>query len=315
MDKLAAMSTFVKVVETGSFTRAAEVLGLPKARVSQRINDLEAVLGVRLLQRTTRTLNLTDDGRAYFDKCQLLLQQLDELEHTLRGGTRQAQGRLRVDSLVSIARWVIAPRLPEFKALHPGIDLRLGSSDRLSHMLEEGIDCAVRGGVLEDSSMVARHLCDITLGLYASPAFLGTVGRVEQPTDLEGLPRLTWFRAGAGNPFAWTLTSGAAMAQLEAGVGIQFDDPEVAIAACVAGAGICPGAPFAVAALVRAGLLAPVLPAWHFPARPVHLVYPSSRHLSMRLRCFVNWLLAVVEQQPDLRLTPAALASEFARGR
>ena len=112
MDKLTAMATFVKVVDAGSFTRAADALGLPKARVSQRVSDLEKHLGVRLLNRTTRALSLTHDGSAYFDKCQVLLQQIDELEATLRGGTATPIGRLRVDSLITIARWVIAPRLP-----------------------------------------------------------------------------------------------------------------------------------------------------------------------------------------------------------
>lgn len=144
MDKLTAMATFVKVVDAGSFTRAADALGLPKARVSQRVSDLEKHLGVRLLNRTTRALSLTHDGSAYFDKCQVLLQQIDELEATLRGGTATPIGRLRVDSLITIARWVIAPRLHDFQARYPRIQLRLSSSDRISNLLEDGIDCTIR---------------------------------------------------------------------------------------------------------------------------------------------------------------------------
>lgn len=310
MDKLTAMTTFVKVVDAGSFTRAADALNLPKARVSQRISDLEKHLGVRLLNRTTRALSLTDDGAAYFDKCQVLLQQIDELEATLKGGTAAPIGRLRVDSLVSIARWVIAPRLQDFHARYPNIQLRLSSSDRISHLLEDGIDCTIRGGVLKDSSMIARHLCDIQMGLYASPEYLAHVGGVDTPEALQSLKRISWFSGRERHPFAWELVSGGKRFVLPSGDGMLFDEPDVAISACMAGSGICPGAPFAVAGFVRSGRLVPVLADWHFAPRPVHIVYPSARHLSIRVRCFVNWILEVFAEQGEIQLTPKALARE-----
>lgn len=308
MDKLTAMATFVKVVDAGSFTRAADALNLPKARVSQRISDLEQHLGVRLLNRTTRALSLTDDGSAYFEKCQVLLQQIDEMEATLNGGTATPLGRLRVDSLISIARWVIAPRLHDFQARYPGIQLRLSSSERISHLLEDGIDCTIRGGVLKDSSMIARHLCDVQMGLYAAPEYLASVGAVTRPDALAQLKRISWFSGRERNPFVWELESGTERFVLQAGDGMQFDEPDVAISACMAGSGICPGAPFAVAGFVRSGRLVPVLPDWHFPARPVHIVYPGSRHLSVRVRCFVNWILDVFAEAGEIQLTPKALA-------
>ncbi|QKH38350.1 LysR family transcriptional regulator [Achromobacter pestifer] len=310
MDKLTAMATFVKVVDAGSFTRAADAMGLPKARVSQRISDLEKHLGVRLLHRTTRALSLTDDGAAYFDKCQALLQQIDEVEATLSGGTATPMGRLRVDSLITVARWVIAPRLHAFQARYPKIQLRLSGSDRISNLLEDGIDCAIRGGLLKDSSMIARHLCDIQMGLYASPGYLAAAGRVDTPDALSQLRRLSWFSGKERNPFMWELESGANRFVLPSGDGMQFDEPDVAISACMAGSGVCPGAPFAVAGFVRSGKLVPVLPEWHFSARPVHIVYPSSRHLSVRVRCFVNWILEIFSEQGEIQLTPAALARE-----
>ena len=312
MDKLTAMSTFVKVVEARSFTRAAEGLNLPKARVSQRISDLEAHLGVRLLHRSTRALHLTEDGQAYFEKCQYLLQQVEELESTLKGGTAVPAGTLRIDSLVSIARWIVAPRLHDFQARYPKIQLRFGSSDRISHLLEEGLDCAIRGGVLKDSNLVARHLCDLELGLYAAPGYLSSIGSPESPTDLGGVRRLSWFSARERSPFAWELQSGAQTCLLEAGDGVLFDDPEVAMVACMAGSGICPGAPFAVEQLVRSGKLVPVLPDWHFPQRPVHLVYPTSKHLSVRVRCFVNWIVELFATDERIGLTPSGLALTMA---
>ncbi|HBO5303156.1 TPA: LysR family transcriptional regulator [Pseudomonas aeruginosa] len=310
MDKLTAMATFVKVVDAGSFTRAADALGLPKARVSQRVSDLEKHLGVRLLNRTTRALSLTHDGSAYFDKCQVLLQQIDELEATLRGGTATPIGRLRVDSLITIARWVIAPRLHAFQARYPRIQLRLSSSDRISNLLEDGIDCTIRGGALKDSSMIARHLCDIQMGLYASPEYLASIGGVDSPDDLSQFRRLSWFSGRERNPFMWELESGPERFVVQSGDGMQFDEPDVAISACVAGSGICPGAPFAVAGFVRAGKLVPVLPQWHFSAAPVHVIYPGSRHLSVRVRCFVNWVMELFAENPEIQLTPIALALE-----
>lgn len=308
MDKLSAMSTFVKVVEVGSFTRAADALSLPKARVSQRVSDLEAHLGVRLLHRTTRTLSLTEDGQAYFERCRFLLQQVEELESTLKSGTAVPAGNLRVDSLVSVARWVLAPRLHDFGARYPNVLLRLGSSDRISHLLEEGLDCAIRGGALDDSTMVARHLCDLELGLYASPDYLRSVGNLQCPDDLRPLKRLSWFSGRNRNPFAWELECGSEKCLLEAGDGVLFDDPDVAITACMAGSGICPGAPFAVELFVRAGTLVPVLPRWHFPPRPIHLVYPTSKHLSVRVRCFVNWVIEIFAADKRIGVTPATLA-------
>ncbi|WAH66372.1 LysR family transcriptional regulator [Xanthomonas hortorum] len=310
MDKLTAMATFVKVVDTGSFTRAADALDLPKTRVSQRISDLEKHLGVRLLNRTTRALSLTDDGAAYFDKCKALLQQIDELESTLSGETAAPIGRLRVDSLVSIARWVIAPKLHDFQARYPRIQLRLSSSDRISHLLEDGIDCTIRGGALKDSSMIARHLCDIQMGLYASPDYLASVGGVDTPDALLQLKRISWFSGRERNPFVWELEAGHARFVLQSGDGMQFDEPDVAMSACMAGSGICPGAPFAVAGFVRSGRLVPVLPQWHFSPRPIHIVYPGSRHLSVRVRCFVNWILEVFAAHGEIKLTPIALAME-----
>ncbi|NPW37126.1 LysR family transcriptional regulator [Pseudomonas aeruginosa] len=310
MDKLSAMTTFAAVVEAGSFTRAAEALALPKARVSQRVSDLEHHLGVRLLNRTTRALNLTEDGQAYFAKCRVILQEIEELEEALGGGSVEPRGRLRVEALVSVARWLIAPRLHEFQARYPGIQVHLGSSDRIRHLLEEGIDCAIRGGVLEDSSQIARHICDVRLGLYAAPAYLEAAGTVSHPQELSRHRRISW-SSGQRAPFAWRVVSDSGVFELPAEDGLQFDDPDVAIASCMAGSGICPGAPFAVEGWVRSGMLVPVLPCWTFQARPIHIVYPSNKHLSARVRCFVEWLIELMKSDPSVRMSPLELAESL----
>lgn len=307
MDKLSAMATFARVADLGSFTRAAAALDQPKARISQRVADLERTLGVRLLERTTRTLRLTDDGQAYLERCRFILQEIEELEDAVRGHAVQPRGRVRVEVLSAVARWVIAPRLHEFQAHYPLLTVRLGASDRISHLLDDGIDCAIRGGVLEDSSLIARQAAEVRLGLYAAPGYLHAAGR---PTDVHALTahrRISWF-VGRSDALAWALERGTDRCELPAGDGLLFDDHDVAIGACMAGAGICPGAPFAVAAWVRVGALEPVLPDWHFAPRPIHLLYPGQRHLSMRVRCFVDWAMELLQGSPELRMSPRALA-------
>lgn len=307
MDKLSAMGAFTTVVEAGSFTKAAEQLGLPKSRVSQRLSDLERHLGVRLLERTTRALSLTDDGRAYYAKCQSILQDIEELEGTLSHAVRKPKGRLRVEALMSVARWVLAPRLHEFHALYPDVSVRLGSNDRIRNLLEEGIDVAIRGGDLDDSSQIARKACEVRFGLYAAPAYLEKMPAPGHPDGLSGHRLLSWF-GGARNPFHWQLHSGEEVVELQGAPGLQFDDPDVAMASCMAGSGICPGAPFAVQAWVAQGRLLPVLAQWSFSPRPIHIVYPNNKHLSARVRCFVEWSLEILQRTESVRLDPWQLA-------
>ena len=311
MDKLSAMATFVAVVDTGSFTRAAESLDLPKARVSQRISDLEAALGVRLLQRSTRALSLTKDGDVYLERCRQILLDITEVEDALKGSESTPTGSIHVDVLTSIARWVIAPHMHEFQALYPNLAVRLGSSDRVSNLLEDGIDCAIRGGSLEDSAMVARHVAEVTIGLYASPAYMESSAPIIEPEDLPNHQRMTWFSPRGGGRLAWQLETGERSVLLQATESLQFEDPDVAIAACLAGTGICPAAPFAVEAYVGAGQLVPVLPSWHFEPRPIHIVYPTRKHLSAKVRCFVDWSYELLRKNEAVHLTPLALAQRF----
>ncbi|MDG3710460.1 LysR family transcriptional regulator [Pseudomonas aeruginosa] len=307
MDKLTAMATFATVLEAGSFTRAAERLSIPKARVSQRVSDLERHLGVRLLQRTTRSLKPTEDGCAYYSKCASILQQVEELEATLKGATLEPRRSLRIEALASVARWILGPRLHEFQRRYPQLSLTLCASDRISHLLEDGIDCAIRGGTLPDSGLIARHICDVRLGLYAAPAYLEAEGVIGHPRELRAHRRLSWF-TGQRNPFAWRLESAEEAFDVGVTHGLRFDDPDVAVASCLAGSGICPAAPFAVENWVRSGALVPIVPQWSFTPRPIHLVYPGDRHLSARVRCFVDWTLELMRELPGLRLSPLDLA-------
>lgn len=314
MDKLTAMQTFVQIVDAGSFTRAAERLGVPKARVSQRLGDLESVLGVRLLERTTRALRLTEDGRAYHARCVHLLAEIDETEQALRGHHGRPRGQVRVEAIASIARHVLAPALRDLRTRYPELVVRLGSSDRITHLLEDGIDCAVRGGDLPDAGIVARTACTVRLGLYASPDCVARHGRPHHPSALADWPRLGWLAPGAG-VVPWRLAhDDGATVELGGSTALAFDDGDAAVAAAIGGAGVVVAAPFAVAAAVRRGELEPVLPDWEAGQRPVHVLYPSSRQLSARVRCVVDWLLERLRSEPALAWRPRDLADAAALG-
>jgi DNA-binding transcriptional LysR family regulator len=308
MDKLTAMHTFVQIVSAGSFTRAAERLLVPKARVSQRIQALEAVLGVRLLERTTRTLRVTDDGRAYHERCLQLLADLEETEQALRGGHARPRGLLRIDAVAAIARHVLAPALDEFGRLYPDLTVHLHSRDRISHLLEDGVDCAIRGGPLPDASHIARSAAVVHLGLYASPACLARHGAPLEPEALARIPRLGWLDQRRGGVVPWRLQRDDGSEIEVPGVpAMAFDDGDAAIAAAAGGAGVVVAAPFAVRALVGAGQLSPVLPQWEAGRRTVSVLLPSSRQLSARVRCFVDWAVERLRHDPALALRPRDL--------
>ncbi|HEH8398711.1 TPA: LysR family transcriptional regulator [Pseudomonas aeruginosa] len=309
MDKLSAMRTFCSVIDSGSFSRAADALGLPKARVSQRISDLESDLGVRLLQRTTRAMNLTVDGAAYAERCRQILDDVDELDARMRGTVSSPQGHIRVEALTSISRWVLAPRLNEFRTRYPLIQLRLGIHDRVRNLVEDGIDCAIRGGHLEDSSLIARHVVDVAFGLYASPDYLHRFGTLNEPAVLERANLLGWFNSDSNTAKAWHLYSAGAEYCLKNLPSLVFDDPESAVAAAIQGAGITLAPPFIVEQHVKQRKLIPILPAWQFQTQPIHIVYPTSRHLSARVRAFVEWANEVMSNDAKLHLSTMDLAT------
>lgn len=302
------MTTLVAIADAGSFTRAAEMLNLPKSRISQRVAALEYELGVRLINRNTRKIKFTEAGMTYLDTCRAVLCQIESAEDTIKEVHVELSGTIRVDALVSVARHILAPRLNEFQVLYPKIRLRLSASDRFSNLLEEGIDCAIRGGVLSDSTAVAKQLAEVCFGLYASPYYLSTHKSIVEPDDLAAHRLLSWF-SNSPNPFTWELENDNEVYEVKGQNSVLFDDPDVAIQACISGYGICPGAPFAVAGLVCEGKLVPVLPRWRFQPRPISIIYPSRHHITARTRAFINWLTEIISNEKSISMLPSELAS------
>lgn len=311
MDKLTAMTTFIQVVESEGFTKASEVLLIPKARVSQRINDLEENLGIRLFHRTTRVVTLTEDGRSYYERCKIILKDLDEVESALKGEEINPTGKIRIEVLSSIAHHFIIPNLHNFNKKYPNITIRTGSSDQLKNLIEDGIDCAIRGGHLSDSSLIAKPVCSVKMGMYASPDFVKKHGLPKSINQLLNLPRIGWFNTQNTSVSNWKLIKKDATFNLESKPILEFDDPEASLIACLTGLGISMAAPFAVYTHVMNGELIPILPEWHFEERPLQIIYPSKKHLTIKVRSFVDWAYSLLTNDPLLKLTPLELSKKI----
>jgi LysR family transcriptional regulator, regulator for bpeEF and oprC len=295
MDKLRSIEAFVRVVELGSFTRAADALHVPKATVTKLVSELEARLGIKLLHRTTRRLSLSDDGAAYLEGAQRLLADLAELEGQVTRSVRSPRGRLRVDVPAAAGRHVLAPALPAFFAKHPDIQLELGSSDRPVDLLAEGVDVVIRGGLTYDDSLVARPLGTFEVITCASPAYLKRHGKPRTPEALRdgGHLAVNFFSAKTGRVFDFEFQRGDESLAFTLPHRVAANDADTALAAALAGLGLLQSPRTRhVQGLIDSKQLVPVLPAWSGGAFPLVAMYPRHRHLSARLRVFVDWVVA-----------------------
>lgn len=301
MNKLQAIEVFVQVVDTGSFTRAAENLKLPKATVSTLIQSLESSLSAKLLHRTTRKVSVTAEGAAYHERCLRILSDVREADESLSRTRRSPAGRLRVDAPTGLASLVIIPALPEFFARYPDIHLELGCSDRPVDLIEEGVDCAVRGGELGDSRLVARRVGAMHYVTCASPAYIERHGRPLHPDDLARHRCVNYFSARTGEMFHWDFTRGGERVQLVLPGQIALNDSYAYTAAGLSGLGIVQMANFLLRPMIEDGRFVPVLEDWSNDPMPIHVVFPQNRHLSNKVRVFVDWVAELFAKHPVMR--------------
>jgi DNA-binding transcriptional LysR family regulator len=295
MHTVDAMAIYLRVAELASFTQAAQSLGLPKASVSAAVQLLEAQLGTRLLQRSTRRVQITADGQVFYERCRELLGELDELRSLFVPGTAPLRGRLRVDMPMGVARHIVMPRLPGFLAAHPELELELSSSDRRVDLVREGFDCVLRVGTLGDSQLVARSLGGCELVNVASPAYVRAHGL---PTELEQLKahRLVHYAGILGSRpdrFEYLDAQGQTQFVPMAGT-LTVNNSEAYMGACLAGLGIVQVPHWGVAERVRLGELVELLPAYRPAPMPVNLLYAHRRQLPRRVQVFMQWLEALV---------------------
>lgn len=291
MDRVQAMQVFLRVVESRSFVRAAETLGLPASSVTGIIKRLEKHLHTRLLNRSTRNLSLTPEGESYFYRCREILDLIDDTEASLHSSAERPQGRLRVDMPAGIAHTVILPQLAQFQRRYPDIYLMIGVNDRQVDLVQEGVDCVIRTGSLDDSTLVARRLGELRWITCAAPAYLAEKGI---PKQLEDLPRHR-----AVHYFSSTTRRGNALHFVEDGVRVAVPVPgtvavnetELYIKLCLDGLGLMQSAEILVTDHLQAGELVEVLADKRPPPVPVSLLYPHHRFLSPAMRAFTDWTI------------------------
>lgn len=292
VDRIRSYECFVRVVEAGSFTRAAERLDLPKASVSQHVARLEQHLGVRLLQRSTRRLHLTPDGSACYERARALLDDLADLESGLRAEGRAPRGKLRVDVPAAFGRHALVPALPEFFARHPEIRLEVGSSDRPVDLLQEGVDCVIRGGELHDESLVGRRLRTLAVVTAAAPRYLRGRRRPRHPHALGEHDLVGYFSAKTGRSYAFDFERDGERIEIDGPYRLAVNDADSYLAAALAGLGIVQlVVSDEVARQLAERRLVRLLPDWTPEPLEQHVLYPSRRHLAPRLRAFVDWVV------------------------
>ncbi|MEC4772521.1 putative multidrug efflux transcriptional regulator CeoR [Burkholderia cenocepacia] len=300
MDRLQAMQVFTRVVDTSSFTKAAETLGLPRASVTTIIQNLEAFLGVRLMHRTTRRLSLTPDGAAYYERCVRILADVEETEASFQANNRKPHGKLRIDMPDSIGRLLVIPSLCEFHTRYPDIDLQLGLSDRPVDLLQEGVDCVIRVGALQDSSLVARRVGLFECVTVASPDYLERHGEPQTIDDLGQHKAVNYFSSRTGRTIDWTfLIDGKEVEMKMEGI-VSVNDADAYVTCGIEGFGLIQPPLFMVLPHLREGRLKEVLPGVKPLPMPISVVYPHSRHLSPKVRVFVDWIAEVFDRCPLL---------------
>ncbi|WP_339515761.1 LysR family transcriptional regulator [Pseudomonas sp. RL_15y_Pfl2_60] len=298
MDRFDAMQAFARVVETGSFTKAAETLHMSKTTVTQLVQQLEARLRVKLLNRTTRKVALTADGAVFYERVVKLLNDMDDAETSLSAAASLPRGRLRVDVPSPFARMILIPALPAFHAQYPDIQIDMGVSDRIVDILGEHVDCVVRGGEITDQSLIARRIGDLQLGIYAAPSYLQRLGTPTHPRELEDSAHRTvgFIWARTGKALSYSLTRGDEHQHVQGRHVLAVDDGNAYLAAGLAGLGVLWLPDYMAKAHAASGELVRLFQDWQLEPMPMYVAFPPNRHISIKLRVFIDWVAGLMEQ-------------------
>jgi len=299
MDQLLALRVFLRIAETGGFSKAADLMNIPRPTVTKLVQDLERHLGTKLLRRTTRKVQVTAEGAAYYERALRVVAEVEEMDQLVKGSRVQLRGRLRVDVGSVLAHRILLPALPRFRALYPALRLELGVSDRPIDLVGDGVDCAIRGGELPDTSMVARRLASLGWVTCASAEYLRLRGEPKHPDELcgdgdgegsAGHELASYFSSLTGRAFALEFHRGSQTILVKPEGGVLCNESTAHVHALVCGLGV--GQTFRVAAAphLADGSLREVLPDWTRPAQTFSLVYPGGRELNARVRAFSDWV-------------------------
>lgn len=295
MDRFDGMRAFVRVVEAGSFTKAAETLGMNRTSITQLVQQLEAHLRLKLLNRTTRKVNVTSDGAAYYERVVRLLADLEDIENNLPGSAPAPRGLLRVDVPSPFANMILVPALPAFHARYPEIRFELGASDRKVDLIGENVDCVVRGGEISDDALVARHVGDLQLGVYAAPSYLAQAGMPAHPRELQDPGHcIVRYRWSSGLPYA--MHRGGETVKMAGRYVLAIDDGNAYLTAGLAGLGALWLPDYMAREHAAKGALVRLFADWRIDPMPLYVAYSPNRYLSKQLRVFIDWIAELAAQ-------------------
>lgn len=290
MDRLHAMRLFTRIVELGSFSRAAEQFNLTRATATQIVKRTEAQLGVRLLLRTTRQVTPTVDGDAYYQRCITILNYVDEVDAEFTQAARQPEGRIRVDLSAAMCRLVLIPALPAFFERHPLIQLEVSVSDRPIDLIREGVDCVLRSGKVGDVDLIARQLGLLPQVTCASAGYLARHGQPGTLEDLAGHHAVNYLSASSGKSIPFEFSVDGELLTRHLPSSLALNSGAASVDACAAGLGLIQIPAFLVARQLVSGEFIEVLPGHRPPPLMFSVLYPPNRHLSNRVRVFIDWL-------------------------
>jgi LysR family transcriptional regulator, regulator for bpeEF and oprC len=308
MEDFSAISSFVRVVEAKSFKAAAAQLEMTPSGVSRAVSRLEEQIGVRLLFRSTRALRLTEDGESFYQRCKDILADIGEAVEALGYARTKPRGKLRVAVNVSIGRAALIPNLADFESRYPDVRLELAMSDRNIGLIEEGIDCAIRMGELEDSNLIARKLGYFSNVLCASPEYLARHGTPTSIADLKRHKCVNYVYPTNGRPYQWQFDGPDGPFALDVDAHLLINDGESVIQAAMAGLGIIQIPHWLAAAPISKGKLTVIMQDTISTGSPVWIVYPQKKHLSARVHAFIDWVQELFSRTnvPACRSMPIA---------
>jgi DNA-binding transcriptional LysR family regulator len=289
------MRLFTRIVDLGSFTAAAEDIGVPRATATYTLQQMEQRLGVRLLHRTTRHVSPTLDGQAYYERCQRVIAELEEAESFLGEAAANPKGKLRVDLQSTMANTFLFPHLGEFCRRYPGIELEVGTGDRLVDLVREGVDCVVRGGEPRDPGLVARRVATVPQVTCASREYIAEHGKPRTLEQFRQHDAVNFFSTATGKraPFDFTVGGKVQSVSLKGRVSVTSVDAYVAC--CLQGLGFIQAPRYHLQKHIDSGDLVEVLPRLAPPAFPISIMYPHHRQLTPRVRVFIDWVVERLE--------------------
>lgn len=290
------LNIFIQVVEQGSFSKAADVLQIHRPTVSKAIQQIEHDLGVKLIHRTTRKLNITAEGDEFYHHARHVLAEVNDMMASF-SPTLPPRGRLRLDVPLALAHAILIPNLKHFQSLYPDIDVVLVSSDKKTDLIAEGVDCLVRLGELQNSSFISRRLGDIRMVTCAAPSYLQQHGRPETLADLGQHRAINFFSEHSRDVMEWKFIKDGDVVSLRPAGNMLVDNSDILLSCGLAGLGIIQATFDALAPHIASGALEEVLPQYPSVSKPVSVMYPDRRYLAPKVRVFIDWFSEVLTMQ------------------